>query len=221
MRDRRAFSASAHSAARQALISPAPVSRRKWVSRSSCSTASRVGGAPACTSSVATSSGCSDGPRLLQDHGVVLGGPDRGEARLPQRSLAAGRSRVATTSRRRAQLRQSVGVQLLQQPALVDDADAGGQPVHLGEDMARHEHRHAVVPRQLRQVLADLHDTRRVEAVGRLVEDQQLRLVEQRAGQPQPLQVARGQLAGPPPGVRRQTQARRWPRSTVVPSRTP
>ena len=45
-----------------------------------------------------------------------------------------------------------------------------------------------VPPRvQLEQQLADLADALRVQAVGRLVEDQQLRTAQQRAGQPEPL----------------------------------
>ena len=97
---------------------------------------------------------------------------------------------------------QLVDVQLLQQAALVDDPDALGQARDLGQDVARHEDRHALLAGQLEQQLADLDDPGRVQAVGRLVQKEQPGLVQQGLGQPQPLGVALRKVAGPPVGIR-------------------
>ena len=102
---------------------------------------------------------------------------------------------------------QLVHVQLLQQAALVDDADAVRQAGDLGQDVAGHEDRHALFAGQLEQQLADLDDPGRVQAVGRLVQQEQLGVVQQRLGQPQALGVALREGAGPPVGVFGQPQA--------------
>jgi len=81
---------------------------------------------------------------------------------------------------------------------LQDDPDAGGEPIHLGQDVARHEHRHPVLVHQTRQHLPDLHHTRWIEAVGRFVQYEQLGLVQQRPRQTQALEIARGEHTGLP-----------------------
>ena len=78
----------------------------------------------------------------------------------------------------------------------MDDADARGEAVHFGQQVAGHEDRHALLAGQCDQQLTNLHHAGRVEAVGGLVEDHQLRVVQQRAGETQPLQVAGGERAG-------------------------
>ena len=116
-------------------------------------------------------------------------------------SATSGRG-AATSSRASRRAVERLRVELLEQPAAVQDADARGQARDLAQDVARHEDGHAAVARQLAQQLADLDHARRVEPVGRLVEDEQLRLVQQRPRQPQPLRVAERQRAGAPVGVR-------------------
>ena len=92
---------------------------------------------------------------------------------------------------------QLVDVQLLEQAALVDDPDALGQARDLGQDVARHEDRHALFAGQLQQQLADLDDPGRVQAVGRLVQEEQPGIMQQGLGQSQPLGVALGKVARP------------------------
>ena len=60
--------------------------------------------------------------------------------------------------------------------------------------------------RELAEELADLDDAGRVESVGRLVEDQQLGLVEEGAGEGEPLEVAERQGAGSAVGVLAETE---------------
>ncbi len=80
----------------------------------------------------------------------------------------------------------------------MDDPDAGRQPVHLGEDVARHEDGHSVLRRERAQQLADLDHAGRVETIGGLVKDEQGGLVEQRTGEGEALQVPQRERAGPP-----------------------
>ena len=84
---------------------------------------------------------------------------------------------------RRGQRRQLV---LQHQPAAVEHADPGAQLLDLGQQVAGQEDRRPAAV-QLEQQLADLVDALRVQAVGRLVEHQQLGTAQQRAGQPEPL----------------------------------
>ena len=75
------------------------------------------------------------------------------------------------------------------------------------EVVARHQHRDALLSRQLEQQLADLDNARRVQAVGRFVQDEQLRAVQQCFGQAQTLMHCPGKDTGTLVGVGRQTQA--------------
>jgi hypothetical protein len=88
----------------------------------------------------------------------------------------------------------------------VDDADERGQPVDLREDVAGHKDRHALLTGQARQQVAYLHHAGGVQAVGRLVQHEQLRPVEQGPGQAQTLQVAGRKRAGAAAGVGRDAQ---------------
>ena len=72
------------------------------------------------------------------------------------------------------------------QLAVREDDDVVDRLRDLGEQMARHEDRPALRGLVAEQ-LAEPADALRVEAVGRLVEDQHLRVAEQRGGDRQPL----------------------------------
>ena len=93
----------------------------------------------------------------------------------------------------------------------MDDADAGRQPVDLGQDVAGHEDRHALITGEGAQELADLDHPGWVEPVGRLVEHEQLWLAEQRAGEREALEVAQRQRPGAATGVLGRGRAVRWP----------
>src|SRR6266536_1602216 len=82
------------------------------------------------------------------------------------------------------------GVQLLDQPSIVDDPDPGRQPGHLGQDVAGPEDRDVAVPGQPAQQVPDLDHPRRVQPVRGLVEDQQVGSMDEGLGQAQPLGVA-------------------------------
>nr|WP_246258631.1 hypothetical protein [Amycolatopsis anabasis] len=85
---------------------------------------------------------------------------------------------------------QLASIRFANEVSVVDDADAGGQPGHLGEDMAGEEDRRAVLVGETAEQVPDLHDTDWVQAVRGLVQDQQFRPVQQRLGEPEALRVA-------------------------------
>jgi len=89
---------------------------------------------------------------------------------------------------------------------LVDDPDARGQPRHFRQNVARHEHRHALLACQLEQQSTNFDDSGRVQAVGWLVQHEQSGLMQQRFGQSQPLRIALRQGGSPPVSVCRQSQ---------------
>ena len=101
---------------------------------------------------------------------------------------------------------QLVDVHFLEQAPLVNDADALGQARDFAQDVARHQDRDALLMGQFEQQLADLDDARRVQTVGRLVQDEQLRAVQEGFGQPQTLRVAQREHAGAPVGIGSQPQ---------------
>jgi hypothetical protein len=123
------------------------ISRRKCVSRSSCSTLSVIGGVPAPTSSRVISSGCSTAP---------VGQLQRTVASLPrEREPGAGehppclRPVAAVHDQPPALVaRELLRAELLQQAPAVKDADPGRQAGDLAEDVARHEHRDAPLLRE-------------------------------------------------------------------------
>ena len=97
-------------------------------------------------------------------------------------------------------LQEFVERTLVDEDALVDDPDDVGQLLDLGQDVARDEDRPAGVG-EVAQLRPEVVDPGRVQAVGRLVEDEQLRVVEQGRGDPQalahPERVAVDMVAGP------------------------
>ena len=122
-----------------------------------------------------------------------------------QRLLALFRG--VGVGREGARLRgELVARRLLDQAALVHDADTVGEVRDLGEDVARHEDGDAALVGERAQQLADLDDAGRVERVGGLVEHEQLGGVQQRAGEREALLVAERELPGAPVGVRLEPQ---------------
>ena len=77
-------------------------------------------------------------------------------------------------------------VVLQHQVAAVEHPDPRAQLLDLGQQMAGQEDRRPAAV-QVQQQVAHLGDALRVEAVGRLVEDEQLRTAQQRTGQAEPL----------------------------------
>ena len=55
----------------------------------------------------------------------------------------------------------------------MDDPDPLGEARDLGEDVARHEDGQALLASQFQQELTDLDDAGRIEAVGRLIQEEQ------------------------------------------------
>ena len=80
--------------------------------------------------------------------------------------------------------------------AAMDDPDVSHQLLDLREDVAGDQHRHAVLAVQPPEQVADLEDAVRIEAVGRFVEDEQRRLVQQRDRDAQALLHAERELIG-------------------------
>ena len=85
------------------------------------------------------------------------------------------------------------GVPVRDDLPLVDDEDPVADELDLGKDVRREEDR--VVLPQVADQLADLHDLPRVEADRRLVEDEDLRLVDERAREADALPVALREVA--------------------------
>ena len=75
---------------------------------------------------------------------------------------------------------------VLHEPAPVDDHDLVDGLRDLGEDVARDEHR-AALGRERAEEVAEPADPLRVEPVRRLVEDEHLRVAEERGREPEPL----------------------------------
>ena len=75
------------------------------------------------------------------------------------------------------------------QHAQLDDADLVADVGQLRQDVARNHDRLAHVAQPLEQA-ANLDPCPRIESAGRLVEQQHLRIVQQHAGQAQPLRHA-------------------------------
>ncbi len=74
-----------------------------------------------------------------------------------------------------------IDVSLGQQPATSDDRDRVRDLLYLSENVAGDEHRLSPAGKAPHHA-ADLVNAGRVEAIGRLVEDQQVRIFEQRCG---------------------------------------
>ncbi len=85
-------------------------------------------------------------------------------------------------------LHDLVDVAVREHHALLDDADAGADVGQFRQDVARHDHGLVHSAQPLEQV-PHLDAGAGVEAAGRLVEQQDLRIVQQRAGQADPLRL--------------------------------
>ena len=91
---------------------------------------------------------------------------------------------------------EGIVVELLDQPATMDDPDPRRQPVDFTEDVAGHEDRDAGVGCEAAEQLADLDDAGRIQPIRRFIEDQQFRRWKERTSERQPLQVPERQRAG-------------------------
>ncbi len=80
------------------------------------------------------------------------------------------------------------------------DEDVVGGQLDLTERMAGQQHR-ATLVRESTHVPTQPPHTRRVEAVRRLVQDEDRGVAEHRGGQPKPLPHPEGELPNPPPPV--------------------
>ena len=81
---------------------------------------------------------------------------------------------------------------MLEHSSAVDDRGAVAYLLDLAELMGGQEYCAPFVLCERADQLAELDDARRIEAVARLIEDQQLRVGEQGAGHPEPLAHPRG-----------------------------
>jgi len=68
----------------------------------------------------------------------------------------------------------AASVQFFDQTPLVDDPYSRAQRVHFGQDVARHEDRHALPARKRRKQVANLDHARRVEPIGRLASEKDM-----------------------------------------------
>src|SRR5262249_44919283 len=102
----------------------------------------------------------------------------------------------------------AAALQLLERPVdhdapAVDDQHAPADRLDLGEDVRREDHGApalaAALARQTRDQSADLADLDRIEADGRLVEDQHGRVVHDRLRQADALPIALGEIADDSP----------------------
>ena len=123
----------------------------------------------------------------------ALRGQDVADARIGSEPVRRRADRVGVAEKVDAQQRSGPQRPLdlgdapgAQDAAVVDDRDPGAHLAELGEDVAADEDRLAHRP-QLAKDLAHLDAGPRVEARGRLVEDQQRRIVDERVGEAQPL----------------------------------
>lgn len=89
---------------------------------------------------------------------------------------------------------QRPGGNLLQHHAVVQEAVAGGQIGQLRQDVAGDQNGGLPLLVEPEQQVSELHDALRVQSVDRLVQQQEVRPVHQRQGQPQPLLHAQGEV---------------------------
>src|SRR5437762_1201585 len=78
-------------------------------------------------------------------------------------------------------------------PAFIDDGDPVAELFRFF-DVMRGQQDRALLAAQIGYQLVDLQPSLRIESRGRLVEEQQLRIVEQRQGKGEPLLLAAGKL---------------------------
>ena len=178
-------------AARSSSASSGSSAARRASARSRLAAPRSARGRPARARSPAATSSCSTTPAGRRDladavgrraaheqHAVAVGRRRRcPRARAPPAARRpAGCARAPTPPSARRQL---VERRLGDEPAAVDDQHAVDRLRDLGQHVARHEHRPAAGRERAQEVAQPAHALR-VEPVGRLVEDEQLRLAEQR-----------------------------------------
>ena len=122
--------------------------------------------------------------RFVFDDGVVSGQQGR-----------RGRSRTHLQAQGTAFSQQFADLSLTNQPAFVDNGDPVANLLHLAQHMARQENRFASFINQVTDKGADFLDTGRIQPIGRLVQNNQLRVMQQGRGDAQPL-AHTGGIAG-------------------------
>ena len=75
-------------------------------------------------------------------------------------------------------------VDFLHQATLVNNADTLRQPGHFAQNVARHENGDTLFAGQAGEQVAHLNNTGRIQPVGRLIQDEQFRAVQQCFGHP-------------------------------------
>ena len=205
-----------------------PVSVTKTSSRLACRVvrlASRV--AACCRRSRRAGSatcGSADGQRVVfgfVSHRVTAGSPPSTPVQVDRWSVGDSPSikansttcsppSLAISSRRRAQ-RDDL--------AVVDDGHAVAQPLGLVHVVRRQEDRAALRSRKSRMMSQSCRRDCGSRPGRRLVEEQQLRVADQRAGDGQPLLLAAGELADAGVGLLLERRPGRWPRRASSPWR--
>ncbi len=181
-----------------------------------CSTLSWVSDRYACSSDCSTSARwCTGRPRAWASSPTsVAARPPTSSSSAPVRSTcerpgvpALGQGAVQVVGARGAHphpptaqpssTSSIVGVR--DEPATADDDDPVGDQLHLTHQVARHQHGATLVGEPAQQ-RADPPDTVEVEAVDRLVEEQNARVPQQCTGDAEPLAHAERVALDPPPG---------------------
>lgn len=83
-----------------------------------------------------------------------------------------------------------IHAEFLQQSPMMNNADALGEPLYFTQNVTRHEDRDALIARQFNKQIADFDNSCRIQAIRRLVENEQFGIVQQRLGKSQSLRVA-------------------------------
>ena len=181
---------------------------RKRSSSDACTGSSRCTRMPASTSS-RLRSGTASASRQRDVKQAVLGRRVR-DSGVPRRGAVSASSASSTPIRTRGRppRRSSSSEPIDDDLAVVDDRDPVARLLDLVEEVRREDHRASLVDERAEQV-AELEDAGRVEAVDRLVEDQQLGVGEQAAGDAEALAHAQRVRArrGRPRGAARPTRS--------------
>ena len=156
------------------------VTSRKIDSRSARTAVSSVSQTPASPSTLVTSPGRSVSTSSAGPSSPVTRRPG-GLERRP-----GGRDVGGDDALRRTGPEQLRDAARRQRPAVAEDRGRRADLLHLGQDVRAEQDRHAGVA-QAADHLAHLADAGGVEPVGRLVEDQQRGVLEQRGGDGEPL----------------------------------
>ena len=121
--------------------------------------------------------------------------------------------RTVTASRGRG-VQQSIDARICYEPSLADDHDMSGGGGHLAHQMARDQDG-AALPGEVDHEVADPHDPVRVQPVDGFVEDQHLRVAEQRSGEAEALTHAEREA---PRSASRRPREANEPQNLVYPA---